>query len=110
MRGLKGSSTVPTPRLNRQLGWGASRIHGELLMLGFEVAQSTVSAKYMMRPSRPRSQTWKTFSQNHAEAIAAIDMCVVPTLIYDPLNDILKGVYFQAVLQQKFDVYFTRAK
>ena len=32
------------------------------------------------------------------------------TLIYDPLNDLLKGVYFQAVLQQKFDVYFTRAK
>ena len=32
------------------------------------------------------------------------------TLIYDPLNDLLKGVYFQAVLQQQFDVYFTRAK
>ena len=64
--------------------WGASRIHGELLMLGFEVAQSTVS-KYMMRPSRPRSQTWKTFLQNHAEAIAAVDMCVVPTLTFDLL-------------------------
>src|SRR5450631_3490955 len=58
--------------------WGASRIHGELLMLGFEVAQSTVS-KYMVRPSKPPSQTWKMFLQNHAEAIAAIDMCVVPT-------------------------------
>ena len=32
------------------------------------------------------------------------------TLTYDPANDILKGVYFQAVAQQKFDVYFTRAK
>ena len=64
--------------------WGASRIHGELLMLGFEVAQSTVS-KYMTRPSRPPSQTWKTFLQNHAEAIAAIDMCVVPTLTFDRL-------------------------
>jgi hypothetical protein len=51
--------------------WGASRIHGELLMLGFEVAQSTVS-KYMARPSKPPSQTWKTFMRNHAEAIAAI--------------------------------------
>jgi transposase InsO family protein len=48
--------------------WGASRIHGELLMLGFEVAQSTVS-KYMLRPPKPPSQTWKTFLQNHAEAI-----------------------------------------
>jgi len=64
--------------------WGASRIHGELLMLGFEVAQSTVS-KYMTRPSRPPSQTWKTFLRNHAEAIAAIDMCVVPTLSFDLL-------------------------
>ena len=64
--------------------WGAPRIHGELLMLGFEVAQSTVS-KYMARPSRPPSQTWKTFLQNHAEAIAAIDMCVVPTLTFEGL-------------------------
>jgi hypothetical protein len=64
--------------------WGASRIHGELLMLGFEVAQSTVS-KYMVRPSKPSSQTWKTFLRNHAEAIAAIDMCVVPTLNFDLL-------------------------
>jgi transposase InsO family protein len=64
--------------------WGASRIHGELLMLGFEVAQSTVS-KYMMRPARPPSQSWKTFLRNHAEAIAAIDLCVVPTLTFDLL-------------------------
>ena len=64
--------------------WGASRIHGELLMLGFEVAQSTVS-KYIERRPRPPSQTWKTFLQNHAEAIAAIDMWVVPTLTFDLL-------------------------
>jgi hypothetical protein len=64
--------------------WGASRIHGELLMLGFELAQSTVS-KYMTRPSKPPSQTWKTFLQNHAQAIAAIDICVVPTLTFELL-------------------------
>jgi transposase InsO family protein len=64
--------------------WGAPRIHGELLMLGFEVAQSTVS-KYMVRGRRPTSQSWKTFLQNHAEAIAAIDMCVVPTLTFERL-------------------------
>ena len=62
--------------------WGAARIHGELLMFGYEVAQSTVS-KYMVRPPKPPSQSWKTFLQNHAEAIAAIDMCVVPTLTFD---------------------------
>ena len=64
--------------------WGASRIHGELLMLGFEVAQSTVS-KYMVRRGNPPSQGWKTFLRNHAEAIAAIDMCVVPTLTFERL-------------------------
>jgi hypothetical protein len=39
----------------------------------------------MARPSNPPSQTWKTFLQNHAEAIAAIDMCIVPTLTFDLL-------------------------
>jgi hypothetical protein len=75
--------------LIRQMGrdnplWGAPRIHGELLMLGFGVAQSTVS-KYMVRGRRPPSQSWKTFLQNRADAIAAIDMCVVPTLSFERL-------------------------
>lgn len=64
--------------------WGAARIHGELLMLGFEVAQSTVS-KYLTRGRRPPSQSWKTFLRNHANAIAAIDLCVVPTVTFDRL-------------------------
>jgi transposase InsO family protein len=63
--------------------WGASRIHGELLMLGFEVAQSTVS-KYMVQGGSP-SQGWKTFFRNHAQAIAAIDLFVVPTLTFERL-------------------------
>lgn len=58
--------------------WGAPRIHGELLKLGFEVAQSTV-AKYMVRRRGPPSQGWKTFLRNHAPHIGAIDMFVVPT-------------------------------
>jgi len=60
--------------------WGASRIHGELLMLGFEIAQSTVS-KYMVQDGTP-SQSWKTFLRNHAQAIAPIDLCVLPTLTF----------------------------
>ena len=64
--------------------WGASRIHGELLKLGFEVAQSTVS-KYMVRGRRLPSQSWKTFLRNHGNAIAAIDLCVVPTVTFDLL-------------------------
>jgi hypothetical protein len=50
--------------------WGAPRIHGELLKLGIEVAQSTVSIYMVARPDRP-SQTWKTFVRNHMEGIAA---------------------------------------
>ena len=59
--------------------WGAPRIHGELLKLGIDVAQSTV-AKYMAKSGRGRSQTWKTFLQNHAAGIAAMDFLIVPTI------------------------------
>jgi hypothetical protein len=44
--------------------WGAPRIHGELLKLGFEVAQSSV-AKYMVKRCGPPSQGWRTFLRNH---------------------------------------------
>ena len=59
--------------------WGAPRIHGELLKLGIEIAQSTV-AKYMVRRRGPPSQGWKTFLCNHAPDIAAIDLFVVRTI------------------------------
>ena len=59
-------------------------MHGELLKLGFEVAGSTVS-KYMIRRQGPPSQNWRTFLGNHADAIAAIDLCVVPTLTFERL-------------------------
>jgi transposase InsO family protein len=58
--------------------WGAPRIHGELLKLGFGVAQSTV-AKYMVRRRGPPSQGWKTFLRNHVPHIGAMDLFVVPT-------------------------------
>src|SRR5260221_14176579 len=50
--------------------WGAPRIHGELLKLGFEVAESTVS-KYMIGRRGPPSRSWRTFLRNHADVIAA---------------------------------------
>jgi transposase InsO family protein len=59
--------------------WGAPRLHGELLKLGIEVAQSTV-AKYMARGRPPPGQSWKTFLRNHAAGIAAMDLLVVPTI------------------------------
>ena len=64
--------------------WGAPRIHGELLKLGFEVAQSSV-AKYMVKRHGLPSQGWRTFLRNHAPDIAAIDLFVVPTLSFDLL-------------------------
>src|SRR5882672_9028302 len=64
--------------------WGAPRIHGELLKLGFEVAQSSV-AKYMVKRRWPPSQGWRTFLHNHAQDIAAIDLFVVPTIGFDLL-------------------------
>jgi hypothetical protein len=63
--------------------WGAPRIHGELLV-AFEVAQSTV-ARYMCRHSRPPSQGWRTFLSNHADGFAAIDLFVLPTIVFQIL-------------------------
>jgi hypothetical protein len=54
-------------------------MHGELLKLGFEVAQSSV-AKYMVKRRGPPSQGWRTFLRNHAPDIAAMDLFVVPTI------------------------------
>ena len=64
--------------------WGAPRIHGELLKLGFSVVQSTVS-KYLPRPRKPPSQGWRTFLQNHLWEAVAIDFAVVPTVTFDLL-------------------------
>src|ERR1700721_1250611 len=64
--------------------WGAPRIHGELLKLGFEVAQSSV-AKYMVKRRAPPSQGWRTFLHNHAPDIAATDLFVVLPIGFDLL-------------------------
>ncbi len=68
--------------------WGAPRIHGELLKLGFEVAQSSI-AKYMVKRRGPPSQRWRNFLSNHAPDIAAMDLFVVPTIGFDLLYAIV---------------------
>ena len=68
--------------------WGAPRIHGELLKLGFQVAQSTV-AKYMERQGRPPGQSWWTFLRNHLPEIAAMDLFVVPKLAFNLLYGLI---------------------
>jgi len=61
--------------------WGAPRIHGELLKLGFEVSQATVR-RYMKKHIKPPSQTWRTFLTNHMHNTASIDFFVVPTITF----------------------------
>lgn len=61
--------------------WGAPRIHAELLKLGIEVSQATV-AKYLRRPRRPPSQTWRTFLTTHAAQLASMDFFMVPTATF----------------------------
>jgi hypothetical protein len=68
--------------------WGAPRIHGELLKLGIEIGQTSV-AKYMVRRTGPPSQGWKTFLNNHADGIAAMDLFVVPTISFRLLYGLL---------------------
>lgn len=61
--------------------WGAPRIHGELLKLGITVSEAAVS-KYMIRRTKPPSQSWRTFLENHAPDIFAIDFLTVPTATF----------------------------
>ncbi len=63
------------------VGWGAPRIHGELLKLGIEISQASVS-KYMMKYRKPPSQTWRTFLDNHVTDLASIDFFTVPTATF----------------------------
>jgi len=61
--------------------WGAPRIHGELLMLGFNVSEATVS-RYMPHRRKPPSQTWRSFLRNHAKDLVSVDFFVVPTATF----------------------------
>jgi putative transposase len=66
--------------------WGAPRIHGELIKLGFDLSEPTVS-RWVRRAPRPHDprQRWLTFLRNHHEAIAAMDFFTVPTLTFGVL-------------------------
>ena len=66
--------------------WGAPRIHGELLKLGFDVSESTVLRYMPRKPSRTTRQRWKTFLQNHSSEIISLDFFVVPTITFKLLH------------------------
>src|SRR5260370_2926339 len=64
--------------------WGAPRIHGELLKLGIDVGETSVS-KYMVRRRNRPSQTWRTFLENHVKTTVSIDFFTVPTIRFQVL-------------------------
>jgi putative transposase len=87
---LSGRTTGGRPAINAEIRaliarmananplWGAPRIHGELLKLGIEVAERTVSRLMPRRRPQP-SQTWRTFLDNHVQDLVSIDFFTVPT-------------------------------
>ena len=65
--------------------WGTERIRGELLKLGLVVSNRSIRRYHWRGPSRPASQTWRTFLRNHAHHLWAADLLTVPTLAFKPL-------------------------
>ena len=66
--------------------WGAPRIHGELLMLGFDIAERTISRWMKRAPRDPEpGKRWLAFLRNHQEVIAAMDFFTVPTIRFGML-------------------------
>ena len=65
--------------------WGAPRIHGELLKLGIDIGETSVS-KYMVRQRRSPSLTWRTFLDNHVQQLVSVDFFTVPTIRFEVLD------------------------
>jgi putative transposase len=65
-------------------GWGAPRIHGELLKLGIDIGETSVS-KYLVRSRKPPSQAWRTFLENHIHSLVSVDFFTVPTIRFQIL-------------------------
>jgi len=64
--------------------WGAPKIHGELLKLGIDIGETSVS-KYMVRRRRPPSQSWRAFLDNHMKSMVSVDFFTVPTVRFQIL-------------------------
>jgi transposase InsO family protein len=64
--------------------WGAPRVHGELLKLGIDIGETSVS-KYLVRHRKPPSQTWRTFLENHIKTMVSIDFFTVSTIRFQVL-------------------------
>jgi hypothetical protein len=97
--------------------WGAPHIHGELLKLGITIGETSV-AKYMVRPPKPPSQTWRTFLDNHVKTMVSVDFFTVPTIRFQVLYVRLIGsirrecldhiiVFNEAGLRRTLSEYFS---
>ena len=64
--------------------WGAPKIHGELLKLGFDISETSVS-KYLVRGKGSPSQSWRTFLENHVKSLVSVDFFTVPTIRFQIL-------------------------
>jgi len=74
-------------RVASENGWGAPRIHAELLKLGFAVSERTVSRYLPRRPTNPDAvKRWLAFLRNHREVIAGVDFFTVPTATFQMLH------------------------
>src|SRR5690242_13822462 len=72
-------------RMSRQNPlWGAPKMNGELLKLGFDISETSVS-KYLVRRKGSPSQSWKTFLENHMKSLVSVDFFTVPTIRFQIL-------------------------
>jgi transposase InsO family protein len=79
-----GTRTLIRRMSGENPGWGAPRIHGELLKLGIDIGETSVS-KYLVRARKPPSQTWRTFLENHLQSLVSVDFFTVPTIRFQVL-------------------------
>jgi transposase InsO family protein len=82
--GCQGRARVDPNDESRKPDLGRPRIYGELLKLGIEIGETSVS-KSMVRSRRPPSQTWRTFLENHVKHLVSVDFSAVPTIRFQIL-------------------------
>jgi hypothetical protein len=82
----KGGVSTDIKQLIRRMaeanGWGAPRIHGELLKLGIVISERSVSRFMPKKKRKPPSQTWRTFLENRLRQRVSVDFFVVPTVSF----------------------------
>jgi putative transposase len=90
---------------NENPTWGAPRIHGELMKLGFNICESTVQRYMPKKENRTTGQNWKTFLKNHSKEIISIDFLTVPTVNFKLLNVLVVIEHYRRKL-----IYFNVTK